>query len=426
MMPPRHPSGSPSGSFAYRAKTPGAQEISGTIDASSQADARQKLQALGLQEIVLQIESQSPRAASPRPLRGEDFMVFNQQLAQLTAAGLPVEHGLRLVAHEMNRSSMRHTLDLVASELESGKSLPQAVAAHRSQFPPLYSELIDAGIRAGNLSGILLNLGSHLTLIRRLQAMLWQTLSYPIIIVAGSFAVFYFILVELVPKWEPLVTGVNGMRFWIRTGGTYNQRTLEVPLISRWLFAFSEAVASIPIPIVIALAILILIVVWAILNVAGRSGRFAERLILPLPLVGIVLRRNLISRWCHAVALAADAGMDLPAAIKLADDAAASPLLQNDGDSLIVALNAGQPLSAAVHGKVIPATVIAAMEASADRGDLPATLRALSQMYQQQAELRVTSVQAILTPILLLLVGLLVGGLMVAMFAPLLALLAML
>jgi type IV pilus assembly protein PilC len=422
MMPPGHPSDS----FAYRAKTTGGQEISGTIDATSADDARQKLQALQLQEIQLQTDSEPPRAASPRPLRGEDFMVFNQQLAQLTGAGLPVEQGLRLVAREMSGSSMRQTLDLVATELESGKSLPQAVAAHRSQFPPLYSELIDAGIRAGNLSGILLSLGSHLTLIRRLQAMLWQTLSYPIIIVAGAFAVFYFILVQLVPRWVPLITGINGMRFWVRAGGTYSQRELEVPLITRWLFVVSEVVASIPFPIMIVVALAIILALWAFFHFAGRDGSFSEKIILPMPLIGIVLRRNLISRWCHAVALAADAGMDLPAAIKLADDATASPLLQKDGESLIAAVSAGQPLSAAVHGKVIPATVVAAMEASSDRGDLPITLRALSQMYQQQAELRVSSIQAILTPILLLLVGLLVGGLMVAMFAPLLGVLTLL
>ena len=73
-------------------------------------------------------------------------MVFNQQLAQLAGAGLPVEQGLRLVAQEMRRGSMRRTIDLVAAELESGKTLPEAVAAHRDKFPPLYSELIDAGI----------------------------------------------------------------------------------------------------------------------------------------------------------------------------------------------------------------------------------------------------------------------------------------
>jgi type IV pilus assembly protein PilC len=145
-----------------------------------------------------------------------------------------------------------------------------------------------------------------------------------------------------------------------------------------------------------------------------------------MPLVGTVVQRNLISRWCHAVALAVEAGMDLSAAIKLADDATASPLLRADGQSLMAAVSAGQPLSSSPAGRILPLTVVTAMEASADRGDLAVTLRALSQMYQEQAELRIGAIQAILTPILLLLVGVVVGGLMIAMFAPLLSVLTML
>jgi type IV pilus assembly protein PilC len=416
------------GSFPYRAKAPDGQEISGTINAASATAARAKLESLGLADIQLESEPASPAAEATRSsaLRGEDFLVFNQQLAQLTGAGLPVEQGLRLVAREMSRSSMQQTLNQVAEELEKGKTLPQAVAAHRNQFPPLYSELIDAGIRAGNLSGILLNLGNHLTLIRRLQAMLWQTLSYPVIVIVGFFAVLYFILVQLVPRWEPILGGVSGQEFWVRAGGTYHQSQFEIPVITQILFTVSNFVSSIPSVVVIAIAGITVFLAWAFLHLAGRDGRLAERLILPLPLVGIVLRRNLVSRWCHAVALAVDAGMDLPGAIKLADDATASPQLQSDGTSLIAALSAGRPLSAADHPKVIPGTVIAAIEASADRPDLALTLRGLSQMYQQQAELRVNAIQAILTPIVLLFVGLFIGGLMFAMFEPLLTILNML
>ena len=155
----------------------------------------------------------------------------------------------------------------------------------------------------------------------------------------------------------------------------------------------------------------------------NRDEAVSERLLLPMPLVGQVLRQNLISRWCHAVALAVEAGLDLPAAIRLADDATASPRLGADGSALIAALNAGQPLSAAATGKILPPTIIAAMEMSAARGDLPVTLRAMSQMYQQQAELCLGSIQAVLAPILLVFIGLAVGALMVAMFAPLLGLL---
>jgi type II secretory pathway component PulF len=413
--------------FAYRAQTRDGQEISGTIDARDSDDARRRLISLQLQNVQLQPATHAPRAVgkASAALRGEDFVVFNQQLAQLAGAGLPVEQGLRLVAREMRRGSMRQTLDLVAAELESGKTLPQAVAAYRDKFPPLYSQLIDAGIRSGNLSGILLNLGDHLTLIRRMQAILWQTLSYPIIVLVAFFAVLYFILVELVPKWEPMITGFAGTRFWVRLHGNYTPQIFQLPFSTRALFAVSDVVSAVPVAVVGAVAAVVVIGAILILRAAGRNEGLTERLMLPLPLVGIVLRRNLVSRWCHAVALAVESGLDLPAAIKLADDATASPILRADGAALIAALSAGQPISTPLPGKILPGTVVAAMEASAQRGDLNLTLRALSQMYQQQAELRLGAIQAILTPLLLLLVGLFVGALMVALFTPLLALLNM-
>lgn len=414
--------GQSSGPFAYRAQTRDGQEISGTIDAADFDDARRKLQSLNLQNILLRSSSSSHR---PGALRGEDFLVFNQQLAQLTGAGLPVEQGLRLVARELRRGSMRRTIDLVAAELESGKSLPQAVAAHRSQFPPLYSELIDAGIRTGNLSGILLNLGNHLTLIRRLQSMLWQTLSYPIIVLITFFGVLYFILVALVPRWEPLLHGLSGLRFWVRSGGTYNASEIHIPLLTRLLFDFSDFVASWPGTWVLTAVAVVALLAWGGLRLAGGDGALAERFWLRMPLVGTVIRRNLVSRWCHAVALGAEAGMDLPAAIKLADDATASPRLRKSGAALIDAISSGQPLSSAHVGGILPATVVTAMETAALRGDLPVTLRALSQMYQQQAELRIGAIQALLTPILLLFVGVVVGGLMIALFVPLLGLLSL-
>jgi type IV pilus assembly protein PilC len=421
--------GESAGAFAYRAQTHEGRLISGTINAADRDEALRKLQSLQLQQIQLEPEQTSSRSERPpggSALRGEDFLAFNQQLAQLTGAGLPVEQGLRLIASEMRRSSMRQTLQSVAGDLESGKTLPQAVAAHRHQFPPLYSQLIDAGIRAGNLSGILLNLGKHLTLVRRLQAALWEALSYPAIIMVAFFGVFYFILVGLVPRWEPMIGNFKGMQFWVRAGGTYESTTYQIPAITRLLFAISEMVSAVPGWVILAAIIVVALAVWGFLRLTGRRQSVAERLILPLPFLGGVLRQNLISRWCHAVALATEAGLDLPAAITLADDATASPRLRTDGAALISAINAGQSISSVPAGRIIPATVIAAMDSSAMRGDLPLALRALAQMYQQQAELRLGAVQAVLAPGILLLVGIVIGLLMLALFLPLLTILNML
>jgi type II secretory pathway component PulF len=413
-------------SFSYRAQGPDGQEISGTVNANNQEDALRRLRGLNLQKIELGDEASPPMPHRAAPLNGEDFRVFNQQLAQLTGAGLPVEQGLRLLAAEMRKGSMQRTLETVAQELEGGKSLPQAVAAHRDQFPPLYGELIDAGIRAGNLSGILLNLGNHLTLVRRLQAILWQTMTYPVIIVLGFLGVLYFIMVDLVPKWKPLMAGFSGATFWMPVRGRFGSyQDFEIPAYTRVLFAISDLVSAWPTKLILAAILALALIAIIFMGQTRRRESWAEGLLLHLPVVGGVLRQNLISRWCHAVALGVEAALDLPAAIRLADDATDSRPLRRDGAALIATLSAGQPIGAVHGGHILPATVIAAMEASSERGDLAITLRALSQMYQQQAEIRLGAVQAVLTPAVLILIGLIVGALMVALFAPLLSLLNM-
>jgi type II secretory pathway component PulF len=413
-------------SFSYRAQGPDGQEISGTVNANNQEDALRRLRGLNLEKIELGDEASPPMPPRAAPLNGEDFRVFNQQLAQLTGAGLPVEQGLRLLAAEMRKGSMQRTLETVAQELEGGKSLPQAVAAHRDQFPPLYGELIDAGIRAGNLSGILLNLGNHLTLVRRLQAILWQTLTYPVIIVLGFLGVLYFMMVDLVPKWKPLMAGFSGATFWMPVRGRFGSyQDFEIPAYTRVLFAISDLVSAWPTKLILAAILALALIAIIFMGQTRRRESWAEGLLLRVPVVGGVLRQNLISRWCHAVALGVEAALDLPAAIRLADDATDSRPLRRDGAALIASLSAGQPIGAVHGGHILPATVIAAMEASSERGDLAITLRALSQMYQQQAEIRLGAVQAVLTPAVLILIGLIVGALMVALFAPLLSLLNM-
>ncbi len=395
-----------SSTFAYSAITSDGQKLSGSIDALNESAALRRLQSLQLSQIQLKTNASVP---NPKPLRGEDFLAFNQQLAQLTGAGLPVEQGLRMIAAEMRRGSMQRTLDLVAAELESGKTLPEAVAVYREKFPPLYAQLIDAGIRAGNLSGILLNLGRHLTLVRKLQAALWQALSYPVIVMCAFFGVLYFILVALVPKWEPMLFGLSNVRFWVRMGGTYQPQDFTIPWFTTALFNISTVVSSWPVTLVLAGVVILAVAAWAFLRATNRNEAFSERLLLPLPLIGSVLRRNLISRWCHAVALAVEAGLDLPAAITLADDATASPRLSADGAAMIASLNSGHPLSTVSSPRILPPTVVAAMEMSSERGDLPLTLRAMAQMYQEQAELRLETIQAVLTPIILVVMGLAIG-----------------
>jgi type II secretory pathway component PulF len=400
----------PLSSFIYRARTADGQAISGAIDAADQSDADRLLANLQLQVLELSPAARPSHLRLPRgQLRGEDFLAFNQQLAQLTGAGLPVERGLRLVAQEMRRGKLRRAVDAVATDLETGKTLPQAIEAHRNRFPPLYSRLIDAGIRAGNLSAVLLNLGRHLTLVRRLQTAIWRALAYPAIVLLAFLFIFLFVMARVVPLCRIEVF-----------------RGTVLPVTTQIALAVSDFLWRIPLwpalVVIVAVGLLIFLTLWLITRDRGIS----EGLLLRLPLLGPIWKRNLLARWCDAVALGVDAGMDLPAAIEVADDAIASPALRADGQAIIAAVSNGRPISAAAAGKILPQIVLAAMELGAAHAQLPQTLHSLCISYQQQSETRLAALQAILTPIVLLILGVFIGLLVLALFAPLMAMIAIL
>jgi type II secretory pathway component PulF len=387
--------------FAYVAQTFEGAPMTGTIDAADLDDASKRLSNLRLRVIRLDPAPRPPRA---KPLSGDDFAAFNQQLAHLSAAGLPVEQGLRLIAEDLRDGALAQSIRNVSTELEKGVPLGEAFKRHEKQFPSLYGMLIDAGVRTGNLPGVLLNLGRHLELVSKLRATLWRAVSYPLAVFAGLLFVFFFLAGYILPKFEQ----------------TFREFQTNLPGITQAAFVLARAM---PVIMVTVLAIAVGIpLLWALLR-ATHMDRAAADLALPLPMVGPVLRRNLIARWADALKLAVQAGIDLPAGLTLAADIVASPALHRDTQKVIAQLSAGEALDAMPsHLHVLPKTTLAVLQTSSERNDLPAALETLSIMYHQQAELRLNSIAAVLTPLLLIGVAILIAFVVLALFAPLISL----
>ena len=371
--------------------------MSGTIDAHSSEDAMRKLAAMPLRVMRLEAAGRPRRA---KPLGRDDFLAFNQQLAHLTAAGLPVEQGLRLIARDMRSGRMAESVRQVADELERGTPLPDAFAKHRGRFPTIYSALIDAGVRAGNLPAMLMSLARHMELETRLRAALWRAFSYPLMVVAMLLLVLVFLGVYVLPTFREM------FQMW----GT------SLPSVTLLLMRLPDAV-----PWIIGIALVLLIgwpVLWQALRSAGQDQAARDALLLPLPLIGPVLRNNLIARWCDALRLGIDAGLDLPAAMRLASDAVGSPRLQRDTEKLAEVLESGQPLEESPHRVMLPPALLSLLHSAPQQADLPLVLDTLSSMYQQMAEVRLAQMQNLLLPILLIALGLLMAFVVIGLFAP--------
>lgn len=390
--------------YSYRAQSIDGRPLSGTIDATNADQARERLESLRLR--VLELEPAAPVTGGTRALRGDDFITFNQQLAHLTAAGLPMEQGLRLIAQDLGRGRVAATVKQIADDLEKGDSLGDAFQKHASRFPVAYGRLIDAGVRSSNLSGMLLSLGQHLQTVARLRAALWRSLSYPIMVFLALCFVLAFMGHFVLPKFEVI----------FKDFGT------RLPLITEILLESSRSMGTAA--LVAAALVVAGIVLWRVLVSTGREAGLRDAIGLHLPLIGQTLRRSLISRWCDAVRLGVEGGMALPQAMRTASDAVGSPRMAREVEQLVARLESGQPLEDG-RRRLIPATVLAAMDLSTRQGGpnvLAEVLATLSQMYQQQARAKVAVIPAVLTPIMLGLLTGIIGLVIMAMFMPLIQL----
>src|SRR5687767_10587247 len=286
--------------FAYQGQTAEGQSVAGTVDAADVGLAQRRHE-----DFATRVPQVGPVRRGPRPkaLNGEDFLSFNQQLTHLTTAGLPIEHGLRLIAQDMRTGRLRATVQEVASELERGTPLEQAFEKHRDKFPPLYARLIAAGVATSNLPGMLLNLGRHMEMIYRLRAMLWRVLSYPLMVLIAAGLIMRFLASAIIAQSETI----------FRDFGVMLPGLTEMPLSSQgWVPRLLIGVG---------VAIVLIIILWQIAKATGHDRTFVDAVVLPLPLIGPVLRRNMIARWCDAVRLGVEAGLDLPRAVQLAGEA---------------------------------------------------------------------------------------------------------
>jgi type IV pilus assembly protein PilC len=195
---------------------------------------------------------------------------------------------------------------------------------------------------------------------------------------------------------------------------------VPVPRITGLMIQLSKILPGLMVFVLVAIAC-----APALLGIArlrGAEGAVSDVLVLPLPLVGQIVRANLVAGWCNAVRLGVEAGMDLPASIALAGDACASPRLRADGRAMIEAIEAGKSIESVERGKVLPPMVAAAMWLGIGNHDLPATLRSLSEMYEQQAENRLSMLPTILTPLIVLLLACAIGLIILSVLLPVLAL----
>ncbi len=188
------------GMFDYTALTAEGKLMMGRLEAAGSDEAADRLSGMGL--TVQSLQKSAARA--PARIGRDEFLMFNQQLASITRSGLPLERGLRELAAEVESGPMKRLLEEVAAELEAGASIDQVFEKRSSSVPPLYSQILRAGIASGRLSEMLTSLNRHLEISGQTRRIVLEAMTYPVMVLVLVVGLVTFLFQVLVPRFGPI------------------------------------------------------------------------------------------------------------------------------------------------------------------------------------------------------------------------------
>ncbi|MHC4631932.1 MAG: type II secretion system F family protein, partial [Planctomycetota bacterium] len=331
-----------------------------------------------------------------------EFLLFNQQLASITKAGIPLERGLRELATDVGSKSMRKLIDAIAGELEAGVSIEKAFEKRQKRFPPLYGRILKAGVETGRLSEMLTSLNRHLEMANQTRRIIFEAISYPAVILVLASVILTGVFLFVIPQFKSVLEEM--------VSGELN------PLTTAFLNVPKNVV---PFWMGVGLFIAAIVALFAMLSTNAAGRRFKESLFLKVPVVGRVYHCSVLSRMAEAMAMMVAAGCDMPASLRLSSGATGSEKVILESEALAGQIEQGTNiLEAGQFCRMIPRLFLYSIQLGTQRNELQDNLYSLGHMYAEQARCGQARLQAVLLPVMLIGVGGIVMLVILAMFLP--------
>jgi type II secretory pathway component PulF len=386
--------------FEYNALTSAGRLMKGTIEAGTNQEADELLKQMQL--VVNSVEK--AKAKKPKTAIGRnEFVLFNQQLASITKSGIPLERGLRELAGDISSRSMRRLVDAVADELEAGVSIEKAFEKRQKHFPPLYGQILKAGVETGRLSEMLTSLNRHLEMANQTRRIIFEAMTYPAVILALAAIILTGVFTFIIPQFAVILGEM--------TEGS------QLPGITRVFLGMSQNV--VPFWTAVGFVIAAIVALYVMLSASAAGRRIKETLLLKIAVIGRVYHSSMLSRMAEGMAIMVAAGSDMPVSLRLSSGATGSEKLILESEALAAQIEQGANiLEAGQLCRVIPRLFLYSIQLGTQRNELQDNLYSLGQMYAGQARCGQARLQAVLLPVMLIGVGVFLAITILAMFLP--------
>jgi type IV pilus assembly protein PilC len=324
-----------------------------------------------------------------------------RQLAVMVGAGLPIVHGLHLLAEQTESSALRWTLRDLAQRLAAGSTLAQAVESHPDVFPPLYASLVGAGEVAGVLDAVLHRLAAYLEQSARLRRTVIGALAYPACVVAAAFAVSGILLVWVVPVFA----------------GVFASFGAELPAPTRIVVGLSASLRTHA--LLLATAGLVGTGSLVVAGTTPTGKNLRDRWVLHIPVLGDLLAKAAVARAIRTLGTLVASGVAILDALDVAARTAGNGVIAGAFSGARTSLAGGRSLAEPLgESRAIPPMVRQMVAAGEATGTLDIMLARVADLYDDEVQIAAANLLALLEPVLMLFLGIVVGGLVVSMYLP--------
>ena len=374
------------------------RNMRGEMRAASETVVTTNLRRQGIR--ITKLKRQTFRGG--RRVTQKDITFFTRQLATMLRAGVPLLQAFDIVARGHSNARFSRLMLDIKGRVEAGTSLSQAFREHPAHFDALYCNLVQAGETAGMLDAILDRLATYMEKILAIKSKIKSALFYPMSVIVVAIAVVSVIMVWVIPSFKQVFTSF---------GANLPAPTLIVIAISDFFVTYWWLMAAI-----VAGAL------FAFFFMMRRSDAFryvVDRLSLKLPVVGAVIEKATIARWTRTLATMFAAGVPLVESLDAVAGASGNLVYTAATRKIQTEVSTGSSLTnSMLNTKLFPTMVLQMTQIGEESGSLDGMLSKVAEFYEREVDDAVAALSSLLEPVIIVFLGVVIGGLVVAMYLP--------
>ncbi|MBL7084983.1 MAG: type II secretion system F family protein [Candidatus Omnitrophica bacterium] len=388
--------------FKYVAKDAQGKTVTASLEAKDKTSLVELLRKRGL--IIISVEEAKGGALKAQAnikIKMEDLVIFSRQLATMVDSGIPLVQALDVLAEQIEKSGFRGVVASLRDNIETGSSLSEALSRHPRIFSTLFINMVRAGESSGMLDDILERLADYLEKSSALQQKVKSSFIYPGLVMTMAVLITSILVFKVVPTFEGIFDSLGG----------------ELPMITQMLISFSNfAKRSAP----LLLGGIFLIGVIFSRAIRTEKGRMRlDKTMLHLPIVGILLRKVAIARFSRTLSTLVKSGVPILNSLEIVARTAGNKVIEVAVEQVRTSIREGENIAEPLtRSGVFPPMVTRMIGVGEQTGELEKMLGKIADFYEEQVDVAVNGLTSLIEPIIIVFLGVVVGGIVTAMFLP--------